>query len=249
MARPRSASEANLYHIVVRGSGRVIIFEDDKDYLYFLNRMWELLDDHSGEVLAYCLMDNHAHILMRIELPQLSDYMQKLNIGYSRYFNARHDRVGHLFQGRFFSEAINSDEQLIATVRYIHRNPVKAGISPTCDFMWSSYRKYLTGPKSSGAEFVLDIFGGIDAFTRFHEEDSRSIDFEGFEGSSTRRPDKEDIPLIAEATLGFTNFHSIGGMPKNQRDYCLRKLREAGLSIRQIERLTGVGRGIILRAK
>lgn len=249
MSRPRSVSEADLYHVVVRGTGRMIIFEDDEDRLRFLKSAWDLLGDHRGEILAYCLMDNHVHLLMRMELPLLSDYMHQLNTGYARRFNLRHGRVGHLFQGRFFSEAVTSDEQLLSTVRYIHRNPVKAGMTPTCDFEWSSYRKYLAGPKSAGAKSVLDVFGGIGPFARFHEEGSSAHDFDGFEGSAAHRLDDGEIPLIAAAALGFDDFPSISSLPKDQRNACLRKLKDAGLSVRQIERLTGIGRGIISRAK
>ena len=221
----------------------MLIFEDDDDRLRFLRLAWSLIEEYDGDLLAYCLMDNHVHLLVRLELSQLSLLMQRFCTSYARYFNRKHDRVGHLFQDRFFSEPVSSDEQLLATIRYIHRNPVKAGMSDTCDYPWSSYSKYLEGPRSSGAQWVLRVFGGIEDFVIFHAADANDC---GAVGES--KLTDQDVVEKARAVLEGENIYQIKELPKAQRDSLVRKLKSAGFSTRQIERLTGISRCSIGRA-
>lgn len=256
MARtPRRRAESDIYHVVARGVGRQIIFEDNVDRRRFLALLKERLTDTEGALLAWCLMDNHFHLLLRIPLEELSKTMRSLQTAYALFFNRRHDRVGHLFQDRFKSEPVEDEAYLLTVVRYIHRNPVKAGFSETCRFRWSSYNAYLGLPDESAStdcKLVLSLFENVENFVRFHlEEDEESGGEQRcLDADDTARPSKDEWALVAaHEVLGEVRPEKVAALPRAERDEAIRRLRGARLSIRQIERITGVSRGIISRVR
>ena len=97
----RKRSEADIYHVTIRGVARVLVFEDDADRARFLDLLGGMLRLTDGELLAWCLMGNHVHLLFHMELGRLSEGMKRLESSYASYFNKRHSRAGHLFQDRF----------------------------------------------------------------------------------------------------------------------------------------------------
>lgn len=254
MARkPRKQSESNIYHVFSRGAGHQLIFEDDRDRIFFLNTLGNLLIDSKCSLLAWALMGNHFHLLLHMQLDALSDCMRRLQSIYAQYYNRRYDHVGHLFQGRFGSQPIDGDEQLIECVRYIHKNPVKAGISNSCDYKWSSYRGYIQGATVTDTNLVLEMIGGTEPFIELHqsEDDARFsfIDVDNPTATSrTKRLSDDKAKELAEAILGAGWEHELPNCQKAARDARLSQLKEAGLSVLQIERLTGIGRNIINRA-
>ncbi|WP_455137551.1 transposase [Thermophilibacter sp.] len=252
----RKGAETDLYHVIVRGTGRQIIFEDDADRRRYLRLLSHDLTEHEGALLAWCLMDNHAHLLFHMPLEEVSALMRTLGSSYALWFNERHDRVGHLFQGRFRSEPIESEAYLLTVVRYIHQNPLKAGLCAACDeWPWSSYRSYLRGEKDTrlqeliDCDLVLGLLGGTTEFEQFHliaDEAAPCLDM----GRATSRrfiPDEEALH-VARAVLRVTRPEEVRALPRPRRDEALRTLRGARLSIRQIERITGVSRGVVSRA-
>ena len=242
----REVSEFDIYHIVSRGVGRQLIFEDDADRDKMLELVRKRIVQPGGELLAWCLMGNHYHLLVHFELDRLARCMQGFNTAYARYFNVRYGRSGYLFQGRFASEAVQDDEQLLTVVRYIHQNPWKASIVGSCDYRWSSYREYLGGPLFVSTGLVLRMFGSSEAFVRVHsyaDFSANCLDVERLEKAMTDDEARE----IAESIVGEGQLLKLGSLPKRERDGYLRALRAAGLSIRRIERLTGIGRGIVGR--
>ena len=246
---PRKQSESNLYHVISRGVGRCIIFEDDNDRIRFLRALEKCARDHHAEILAWCLMSNHFHLLARAELDHLAEFMRKLNASYATYFNKRHDRVGHLFQGRYKSEPVADDQYFLTALRYIHQNPARAGICPTHEYQWSSYGEYLYGSGISHTDLALSMLGGLEKFVNFH----RLIDNTApcMELSSGRRfIHDDDALLIARSALAGTpnaRPESLASLPKPERDEALLTLRRSRLSLRQIERLTGISRSTIAR--
>lgn len=170
--KPREECESQIYHVVQRGVGQQILFEDDEDRRFFLDLAAKRFGSgNNGSMLAWCLMSSHTHLLIHLPLPELSREMKVIGVSYARYFNDRYGRVGHLFQDRFASEAIKDDVQFMATVRYIHANPAKAGIGGIDEYQWSSYLDFVDNTTFClvDKQFVLNVFGGLDAFRRFHE--------------------------------------------------------------------------------
>ncbi|HIR02370.1 MAG TPA: transposase [Candidatus Aveggerthella stercoripullorum] len=247
MPRPaRAESPVNLYHVTMRGIGRQLIFEDDADRKSFLARLKNVLDaSGSIDCLAWCLMVNHVHLLFEGPLQGLSILMRTLGAGYAAYFNARHDRVGHLFQGRFGSEPVMDERQLLATVRYIHLNPTKAYGIPAAAYSWSSYQELLGGKSFlANRDRVISLFGDVD-FASFHE--SYAGDEDGAAVPSRGRIGDDEALRIAISIATPHSLSDVKALPKKERNELLRRFRSAGLTIKQIERLTSIGRGIIAR--
>jgi putative transposase len=150
MARQwRIEFEGAYYHILSRGNERRDIFSDNDDRISFLDTLGKMSDRFEIEVYAYVLMDNHYHLLLKTNKPNISKSMQWFGTTYTRHYNIKHKRNGHLFQGRFKSFLIENDEYLMLLSCYIHRNPLRAGIvGRLVDYPWSSYSIYAYGKKS-----------------------------------------------------------------------------------------------------
>jgi putative transposase len=138
---PRFEIPYGYYHVGTRGNNRRSIFEDDRDRNLFLTLLTRVARRFGWQFYAYCLMPNHYHLVLQIADKGLSKGMCLLNTGYATLFNDRHERSNHLFGKRFWSELILTDAYLIAATRYVLQNPVRAGLTRTCDeWEWSSYR-------------------------------------------------------------------------------------------------------------
>ncbi|OHB77879.1 MAG: hypothetical protein A2Z25_07875 [Planctomycetes bacterium RBG_16_55_9] len=147
MARPlRIDREDTFYHVLNRGNEQRAVFRDAQDYEGFLARLGRCSQRFSLAVYAYVLMGNHYHLLVRTREANLSAAIQWLGVSYSTWHNARHDRSGHLFQGRFKSFLIAEDAYLHRLLLYIHRNPLRAGlVERLADYPWSSFRALAYG--------------------------------------------------------------------------------------------------------
>ncbi|MBN1426686.1 transposase [Candidatus Fermentibacteria bacterium] len=164
MARPlRIDFPGGHYHITARGVAGTTIFGDDDDRLDFLARLQQLCQRFGVLVHAYCLMDTHYHLELETPEGHLSRSMQWLNETYASAFNRRYRRSGYLFQGRFHSAVIEAESYLSALTRYIHLNPVRAGmVRRPWKYDWSSCRAYLgmvEPPPWLTTGWVLERFG------------------------------------------------------------------------------------------
>jgi REP-associated tyrosine transposase len=153
MPRPlREEVEDGIHHVFARGNDRQAIYRDDHDRLLYLELLGRVVFRKRWRCLAYCLMDNHVHLLVQTPDANLGAGMQRLHGDYALLFNRRHGRVGHLFQGRFGSNLVTDDEELWTIARYIARNPVEAGRCRfASDWPWSSVKGLLEG---SGPSWV-----------------------------------------------------------------------------------------------
>ena len=174
--------------------------------------------------------------------------MHKLLTTYAIYYNKKYDRIGHLYQDRYRSKAIDNDLYLLTTVRYIHNNPVKAGRGAADKYRWSSWRCY-SGAISSfvDTQYVLHLLGGTAGFLEYSAVECSDEDDGYFEFDSVRVSDNTALSVIHDV-LHMESGTQIQKMDRKSRDASLHILRENGLSIRQIERLTGIPRSIIMRA-
>ena len=153
-----------IQHVWARGNDRQVIFRDDRDRVLYLALLALTVAEVRWRLLVFCLMDNHAHLLVQTPEANLGRGVQRLHGLYGRKFNDRHDRVGHVFQGRFGSKLILDDEQLLTVVRYIQRNPVEAGLCRVAsEWKWSSHRAVLDGtaPKWLDRPRLLSFFGAM----------------------------------------------------------------------------------------
>ena len=143
--QPRLDMPGALHHIMVRGIDKTDIFIDDQDRLVFLERLAKNIIEGKCSVYAWVLMNNHAHLLFKSGFKGISSVMRSLLTGYAIYFNRKHKRTGHLFENRYKSILCEEDRYLLALIRYIHLNPVRAGIVKEIDsldrYPWCGDRK------------------------------------------------------------------------------------------------------------
>ena len=243
----RQKSESGFYHVMMRGVGQQIIFEDDIDRCSFIEHFAEAMANCNGSIVAWCLMDNHVHLLVKAEMDKFSVAMKGFLSWYARFFNARHGRNGHLFQGRFESEPIDSDDYLLTVVRYIHQNPQKAGMCPTRDYRWSSYGEYVGEAKYCNTDMVLAMIGGKKAFAVFHQKESDDVCLD-CSGIARRLSDDEALSWV-KLNLGFDAPAEIASLSKAARNDAIKQMRLVGMTAKQVQRLTGIGRGIVERIK
>lgn len=164
MARPlRIEFPGAVYHVTSRGNARQDIVADDRDRAQFLTLLAHVIDRFGWRCHAYCLMDNHYHLLLETPQPNLSRGMRQLNGRYTQVFNRRHRWVGHLFQGRFTAILVEKEAHLLELCRYVVLNPVRAKlVTHPRLWSWSSYRGTageLTGPVWLCTDWILAHFG------------------------------------------------------------------------------------------
>lgn len=240
----REISRSGCYHVTLRGAGRRSLFEDDEDREAFVRRLRNMVDD--GILLyAWCLMDNHVHLLIGDCGGGISSPLHRLTTSFALCFNGRHSHVGPVFQGRFASFPVETDAHFLETIRYIHANPKSLGAAVP-DYRWSSYREYVEGKNLCETTRALDMLGGVEGFQRFHRVngDIELVDLTGYR----RRLSDAEVRDIASSIFGEGFLGSLPLMAKEERDAGIRKLGRLGASSRQIERLTGIGRSIVRRA-
>ena len=248
MRIPRQAARSGYYHVVIKGDGRQAIFEDDADRRKFLRLAERYFVEAGISVIAWCLMENHVHFILMDGSNELSAAMHRLETAYARHYNDRAGRVGHLFRERFMSSPIESDAYLLEAVRYVLNNPEKAGVCRAEEYPWSSYRAYVTPGSASDlsvdTSLVQEMLGDEKSFAEFvaASGDCR------YRPPSGKRLDESEARDAAACVLGGTSPVEVKALPVERRNQLLRELRAVGLSVRQVERLTGVGRNIVARA-
>lgn len=167
--KPRKQSPTGIYHIMVRGVNREHFLAHDQDKLRYLTTLSRFHKGSGCAIFAYCLMSNHVHLLLQEQEGSSQRFMQQVGVSFVYHHNRRYGRIGHLFQDRFRSETIESEGSLLACARYIHNNPIKAGlVSAPENYPWSSYPGYVGRqvlPAFVKKEGLLSLLGE-DAVTR-----------------------------------------------------------------------------------
>ncbi|MEO1210244.1 MAG: transposase [Cyanobacteria bacterium J06638_20] len=170
--RQRVLIPGNYYHLYNRGTNRQRIFFERENYLYFLRQFRQFVAAQTVKVMAYCLMPNHYHFLIDVQEEDLSSAMQRFTMSYTNAINRRYQRCGALFQGRFQTLLVDSDEYVLYLTRYIHLNPVKARLVQ-CPEEWefSSYLDYVELRQGTlpQRDVVLRQVGTAAAYRQFVE--------------------------------------------------------------------------------
>jgi REP element-mobilizing transposase RayT len=234
---------------MLRGISQTQLFYDDEDRLAFMDRVRRYKDECGFTLYAYCLMGNHVHLLIEEGETDLSTVIKRLALSYSHRFNAKYDRSGYLFQGRYRREAVASNEYLLVVVRYIHNNPVKIGEPRT---LWTSYGEYMAEPNFVDTGLVLGLFddepeAARRQFAEFSELEPEPSETVFDESGPTRIKDADAVELIKEVA-NVPSCQDLIDAEKDERNRVLALLKKKGLSVRQIARLTGINRSIVLKA-
>lgn len=242
----RQISATGVYHIMMRGADRRIIFADDADCEYFLKILRRVKRETGLYIYAYCLMGNHVHLLLKEGKEPLGLVFRRIGSAYAYYYNWKYELHGHLFQDRYRSENVEDDAYFLDVLRYICQNPVKAAMSETpFDYPWLGCGGVMADNTLVDAfENLTDLKGeALKAFvtTPYREE---HLEDKGMK----RLTDKEAIERICKA-LGCENVQEIAGWDAKRRNDAIRKTRELGISIRQFSRLTAINKTTIERAR
>ena len=239
------------YHVSARGVGKQAIFENDDDRREFLELMRDCCRDKGVTVVAWCLMSNYVHLVLADYEDGMSAAMQWLLLTYARRFNKRTGRTGHLFQNRFDRRALDTDRHLMAAIHYVHANPQEAGIALIERYPWSSFYEFLraydgdVGKSFSDPSCVLELFGSARGFVGYS--------FELPDGSDPVTHDMNETEWERHA---FADKMAKGlGVPLKElktvapvrRDAIIYALHEAGYTVRDIERYTGIGKSTVSR--
>ena len=166
MPRPPREQAPGIYHVTSRGNRGQVTFATDRDRVRFLGLLDTVCARAGWTVHAYCLMQNHYHLVLEVEDPTLSRGLQQLNGVFAQTFNRRHGFVGHLFQGRFHSVRVDTEPHLLELARYLPLNPVRARLcDEPADWPWSSYRATL-GISRAAPFLEVDRVLGLFALDR-----------------------------------------------------------------------------------
>jgi REP element-mobilizing transposase RayT len=169
MARkPRVHLPGGHYHVMMRGNGGNDIFFSDADRMRFLLFVQEGIERYGHRVHAFCLMSNHVHLLIQVGAAPLSKIIQNLGFRYTRYVNQQRNATGHLFQGRYKAILVDADSYLLELARYIHLNPVRAGVCKAVDdYKWSSHHAYM-------GEVTIPWLHRQDILARFSSDECKA---------------------------------------------------------------------------
>lgn len=239
------------YRVCARGTGKQQIFETDGDRWEFLELMRECCRDARVTIVAWCLMGDHVDLVLLDYEDEMSAAMQRLLLTYARRFNKRIGRVGCLFQDRFERHSLDTDWQVMEAVRSVHANPQEAGIALIERYPWSSFAEYLRAYDNDmtrgfpDPSCVLELFGSAKAFIAY----SLSTPDSGEPALCDMKETEWERHAFAEKLakgLGVP-LHGVKAAPPVQRNIVILGLHDAGFTVRQIERYTGIGKSTVSR--
>ena len=229
---------------MLRGINGQQIFEDDEDCEKFLQVLKDCKAISGYKLYAYCLMGNHIHLLLQEEKEPLELLMKRIATRFVYWYNIKYRRTGHLFQDRFKSEPVENDAYFLTVLRYIHQNPLKAGLCKNVqNYVNSSYNAYFKNSDLIDRAFAFEIIS-MDEFEKFNNERAVDICLDVEDNPRIKVTDEQAKNMIEKISKCKTvaEFQQLG---VGSRDKYLKKMRESGLSIRQISRLTGVSFNVV----
>ena len=261
---PRHTTPTGIYHVMMRGINHQVIFEDTEDYEYFMACMERFGISYDDEGMpagqnctyyAYCLMSNHFHLLIREREEKVWQTLKRIADAYVYYYNRKYQRSGHLFKDRFRSEPVDTIHQFTALLSFIHRKPIEVGLAKyPGDYPYSSWGEYSEAifpqARLCHVEAVLQRIS-FEKLNKLVSQpptaDIRIMDIDD-EKTLHRLSDAQVKELLANYS-GATNTSQFQQLDRSRQTQVIRLLREQGASIRQLERLTGLSRGLIFRMK
>lgn len=246
----RRKSRSGIYHIMLRGINRQTIFEDDEDKRRFSEKLQKYKSISKYSIYSYCLMDNHVHLLLKEKKESLSESIKRISSSYVYWYNMKYERSGHLFQERFKGENVENAAYFLTVLRYIHQNPVKAGLAKNVfATRWTSINEYIQQVNMIDIDFGLDLFSPDrnKAIRLYIEYMQQPNDDQCLEDTvKVRKSDNEVREFLFQ--LGIPNKSTLQQMDKENRNVILAKLKAMkGVSLRQLSRITGISKSVIQR--
>ncbi|MBD8071163.1 REP-associated tyrosine transposase [Bacillus sp. PS06] len=253
----RVKSTSGMYHIMLRGANKQEIFHDDEDCVKFLDTLEKYKKMTKMNVYAWCLMDNHVHLLLKEGEEDISITMKRIGVSFVMYYNFKYLTTGHLFQDRFKSENVETTRYLLTVVRYIHQNPVKAGmVSRADEWRWSScqgyYRQSNQAMNLLDDHVILEYFApdrrvAIHRFKQYNELVNDDKCLGNRDDERRRLSDEEARPIIKEMLDGI-EIAQVKSLPKLQRTKVLQKIKRIEVvSQRQAARILGISTNLIYK--
>lgn len=240
---PRSVSQSGYYHVTMRGNAKGLLFEEDSQRLKFIQIMRKSQDVYAFRTIAWCLMDNHVHLVLNVCDASLSDVIHHIGTSYAVYFNRYEERSGHVFQCPFGSKPIEFENQLINTVQYIHMNPERAGMGSQSEYRWSSYSEYVHTPDFVDVGPLFGIIGGKEQFRKLSLDQDYVV---RIQAPPHPRTDNEAME-IAKSLFGAHAIRLMQGAGKEDRDRAILLLSKKGISASQIARMCAVSERTVRR--
>lgn len=242
--RARQLAESRIYHVMLRGVNRDALFLEDEDRERFLFALATTKQISGCSVLAYCLMPNHVHLVLRTGAEPISVVVKRLGIRYAGWFNRKYGRVGHLFQDRFRSEAVDDDSYVVTLLRYVWRNPVQAGLTSRADeYPWSSHSPHGWAARLVDSDELQRLLppGTLD--------DLRMAVLQPSTSDRPRRstPNQTEATELLRQACGAETPEDFGCLPATTRRRAIGELRTRSISYRQIASATGMSESAVRR--
>ena len=248
----RKLSRTGLYHIMFKGISDIDILKETDDYDKLKEIILKIKNETGFKLYAYCLIKDHAHLFIKEnKTGEISKIMSKILSNYASWFNFKYKRSGPLFFSRYKSEPLEDKEYYLPLVRYIHNNALDIRrIKKLSEYPHSSYNEYINNsPALTDIDFILDLFSedrmvAIEAFIAFSEENDEEI----YEITDSGKMSSFKIKKIIKNELNSEDIDTIKYISKDERDRIIKKLvNEFGVSKSELERITGISRGTIIR--
>lgn len=240
----RTISKSGVYHILFRGVNQQNIFEETADFEKLKETISIVKQDLHFEIYAYCFMNNHVHIVLKEKnFGDISLIMKRILTKYARWYNIKYGRSGALIANRYKSVPVEIDEYFLHLIRYVHQNPIKAGVADEIEeYPYSSFAEYVHEPSITDTNFLLQMIS-IKEFVDYHKE----MENIKFRVTDSKKKSDEDVLMFLKKNYRIDNPKSISKFSKVDRDRILAELKKE-FPIRHLQRITGISRGVITKA-
>lgn len=259
--RPRYYSQTGIYHVMLRGINRQLIFKEKDDYRKFIRILHDIASPKEKalrpslthcSIGAYCLMPDSVHLLIKEEDKSISEAIGKMSMHYALYYNSKYNHSGELYQDRFKSEPVIDEAHFLTLLSYIHQLPVAAKLCHHIeDYDWSSWREYLHAPNRvsdfCAVNKVCDRISRQHLIAKVNTPLPKAQLVHSFDRYRGVVPDASVIEFL-KTTFHVESPKDIKLYPKAERYQVLKEAKEFGASIRQLARLTAVSEYAIIQA-
>lgn len=248
---PRTARNtfgSNIYHVMLRGINRQNIFEEDADRFHFMSVVAECKKLSGFSLHAFALMSNHVHLLIEPLEEPLDIIFKRIETRYAVWYNRKYQRAGHLFQDRFRSETVTTDQYYQTVLRYIMQNPMKAGMEKRIgEYRWTSYGAYEKGQGSvTDTQYATELFGSRETLVEFLNQENEDTVMDEEDHDWRLRDDAAG--QIMKRITGCESVSDFQRLDLDRQKEFARQMYQERISMGQIARLTGMSKTTIFRA-